>query len=363
MKTNHPLKRVLIMAGGTGGHVFPGLALAAYLRDQGVEVHWLGTQLGIEARLVPEAGFPLHVISIGGVRGKGIKTLLTAPVKLIKAIFEARKIIKNIDPQIVIGMGGFASGPGGIASFLTRRPLIIHEQNAKAGLTNKGLGWFAKVILEGFPSAFKPSSRVRMIGNPVRREIENIAAPADRSQTGDDRLHVLVLGGSLGAAALNQMVPKALALIPRERRPVVRHQAGDKHLDDAKKHYESCGIDVTLQPFIKDMAEAYRWADIVICRAGALTVAELCAAGLPAVLVPYPFAVDDHQTANAQFMVKAGAAQLIQQSELTESKLAVIVEEFIASKSKRLAMANAAYGLRKVKVVETIHQICEEILA
>lgn len=363
MKTKYPLKRVLIMAGGTGGHVFPGLALADYLRHHDIEVHWLGTKQGIEARLVPEAGFPLHVITISGLRGKGVKALLTAPIKLFKAIFEARKIMQTVDPQLVIGMGGFASGPGGIASFLMRRPLIIHEQNAKAGLTNKGLSWFAQAILEGFPGAFKASARVRMIGNPVRAEIEQIEAPSGRHHENDGRLHLLVLGGSLGAAALNHLVPKALALIPAERRPVVRHQAGDKHIDDAKKHYESCNIDVTLQPFIKDMAEAYRWADIVICRAGALTVAELCAAGLPAVLVPYPFAVDDHQTANAQFMVKAGAAQLIQQSELTESKLTAIVEEFIASKPKRLAMANAAYGLRKVKVVETIHQICEEILA
>ena len=361
MKDKKVLKRVLIMAGGTGGHVFPGLALARYLRENGVEVHWLGTRLGLESRLVPEANFPLHFIIIGGLRGKGIKPFLTAPIKIATAILQSRRIIKEINPDIVIGMGGFVSGPGGIASWLLRRPLIIHEQNAKAGLTNKLLSRIASKVLAGFPESFSPEANVVMTGNPVRTEIENLPPPRERLEPAHAPFRLLVLGGSLGAQAINDALPKAISKLTPEERPEILHQTGDKNFEATKKYYESIGIEATIKPFIKDMAEAYAWADMVLCRAGALTVAELCAVGLGAIFVPFPHAVDDHQTANANFMVKNRAALCVQQAELTESRLADIVREFAKSPERRLAMAEAAYQLRNAHVVERIFEICKEI--
>lgn len=356
-----PLKRVLIMAGGTGGHVFPGLALADYLREQGVEVHWLGTAQGIEAKLVPEAKYPLHLVQITGLRGKGVLAKLLAPVKVVKAMMASIAIIKSVNPDVVVGMGGFVSGPGGVAAWLTGRPLVIHEQNAIAGFTNKLLSLFAKRVLMGFPNAFAPSSRNLAVGNPVRVAIENIPAPAVRFAEQHEPLRLLVLGGSLGAMAINQVVPEAMASFADSERPIVVHQTGDKHFAEVKKIYESKGVEVTLSPFVKDMADVYSTADLVVCRAGALTVAELCAAGVGAIFVPFPFAVDDHQTANAKFMVDQGAALCIQQSDLTASRLADIVREFAHSKPKRVAMAEAAYQLRQVGVVKKIYAVCQEV--
>lgn len=355
------LQSVLIMAGGTGGHVFPGLSVANYLRDQGVNVHWLGTSQGLESRLVPGEGFPLHCIKIAGLRGKGVKPLLSAPFKVSSAVIQAKRIINQVNPDVVIGMGGFVSGPGGIASWLHGCPLIIHEQNAKAGLTNKILARFAKKVLEGFPATFKPGTKVVTIGNPVRAEIENVPPPQQRLNSNRSSFRLLILGGSLGAQALNEIVPRALAKLSVEERPEVLHQTGDKQLDIARNAYKSSGIQPKLIPFIKDMAEAYAWADMVLCRAGALTVAELCTVGLGAIFVPFPYAVDDHQTANADFMVKQHAALCIQQRELTESRLADIVRQFSQSPQRRLAMADAAYQLRNVNVVEKIFKICKEI--
>lgn len=355
------LKRVLIIAGGTGGHVFPGLALANYFREQGVEVHWMGTQAGIEARLVPEAKIPLHLVDIAGIRGKGIKPLLLAPIRITKAIFQSLSIISKVNPDIVIGMGGFVGGPGGVAAWLKRKPLVIHEQNAKPGTTNKILSKIATKVLMGFPETFKSNSNVINVGNPVRAEIENLPPPDVRLSTPHTPFRLLVLGGSLGAQALNEMVPKALGKMNLENRPEVMHQTGEKFFDTAKKCYESLGVQANLIPFVKDMAHAYAWADMVICRAGALTVAELCAVGLGAIFVPFPFAIDDHQTANANFMVKHDAALCIQQSELTESRLADIVGEFSRSPEKRLEMANAAFHLRQVNVAKTIYQLCKEM--
>lgn len=355
------LKRVLIMAGGTGGHVFPGLAVANCLREHGVDVHWLGTQQGLEARLIPEAAIPLHLITITGLRGKGIKPLLTAPLRVSIAIKQAWRIMRDVKPDVVIGMGGFVSGPGGIASWLAGRPLIIHEQNAKAGFTNKMLARFARYILEGFPAAFADSPNVLNVGNPVRPEIANLSPPQERLQPPRTRCRLLILGGSLGAQALNTVVPRALAEIAIQERPEVWHQTGDKHFEAAKKHYADLQVQAELQPFISDMAHAYAWADMVVCRAGALTVAELCAAGLGAIFVPFPHAVDDHQTANAAFMVENHAALCIQQSELTEAQLADIVRQYVKSPEKRLAMAQAAYQLRKVNVAEKIFELCEEV--
>jgi UDP-N-acetylglucosamine--N-acetylmuramyl-(pentapeptide) pyrophosphoryl-undecaprenol N-acetylglucosamine transferase len=355
------LKRILIMAGGTGGHVFPGLAAAHYFREQGIEVHWLGTSQGLEARIVPEAGIPLHFVTISGLRGKGIKPLLTAPFRILKAVRESLRIIRETKPDVVIGMGGFVSGPGGVASWLARRPLIIHEQNAKAGLTNKLLSRLAKRVLQGFPGAFAEGDKVVTIGNPVRVEIENLPAPEERLPVDRKPFRLLVLGGSLGANALNEMLPGALAAMPQDLRPEVWHQTGEKHFLETKNIYETNKIKVNLAPFVKDMAQAYSWADMVLCRAGALTVAELCAAGLGAIFIPYPHAVDDHQTANADYMVKHNAAMCIQQKDLTQARLVDIVEQFALSPVKRLQMAQAAYRLRHSHVTEKIFAICKEI--
>lgn len=353
------MKRVLIMAGGTGGHIFPGLAVADYFRQQGIEVSWIGTQSGLESRLVPEAGFPLHLINISGLRGKGWKPILTAPIKIMAAIWQARRVIKTINPDLVIGMGGFVSGPGGVATWLLRCPLIIHEQNAKAGLTNRWLSLFATRVLQGFPGAFKAQPKVVTTGNPVRAEI--IALPSPNERHPHSPLHLLVLGGSLGASALNEIVPRALAALPEQDRPLVYHQTGEKHFETAKKAYQVNGLEANLHPFIKDMDQAYSWADVVLCRAGALTVAELCAAGLGAILVPFPHAVDDHQTANADYMAKKQAAILIQQSALTSDGLADILSAFSKSPEKCQAMAMAAYALRQEHVVNKIFQISKEI--
>lgn len=359
--TTKTLKRVLILAGGTGGHVFPGLALARYFRDQGVEVHWLGTPLGIESRLVKEAGIPLHLITISGLRGKGLKTLLMAPFKISAALFQSMRIIHKLKPDVVIGMGGFVSGPGGMASWLMARPLIIHEQNAKAGFTNKILSYLSKRVLAGFPNTFPNHPRTIVTGNPVRTEIIHLAAPRERLKSEERPLRLLVLGGSLGAQAINEVVPEALAAFTVEERPEVLHQTGEKLFDATKKYYESMGITANIKPFIEDMAFAYASADVVLCRAGASTIAELCAVGLGAVLVPYPYAVDDHQTANAQFMVNNKAGLCIQQTELNKDCLIELLKQFSASRKVCLEMAQAAYELRQVKVVEKIFTICEEV--
>ncbi|HEX4045515.1 MAG TPA: undecaprenyldiphospho-muramoylpentapeptide beta-N-acetylglucosaminyltransferase [Gammaproteobacteria bacterium] len=353
------LQRVLIMAGGTGGHVFPGLALARYLREQQIDVQWLGTQKGLEARVIPAASIPLHTITISGLRGKGLKPLLLAPFNLLKALQQARRIIKTVKPDVVVGLGGFVSGPGGLASWLMGYPLIIHEQNARAGLTNKLLARFARKVLTGFPSDFKASVKAITVGNPVRPEIENLPRKPTTNQTG--AFHLLVLGGSLGAQALNEIVPRMSAALPASERPVILHQTGDKFFSATQALYTSLGVQAKLVPFIEDMAQAYQWADMVLCRAGALTVAELCAAGIGAIFVPYPYAVDDHQTANADFMVKQQAALCIQQSHLTVERLAAIIKQFTQAPAQRLAMAEAAYQLRKVDVAKRIYQFCEEV--
>lgn len=357
---NH-LKRVLIMAGGTGGHVFPGLALAKYLRDKGVEVHWLGTRQGLEARLVPQAQIPLHLISIGGVRGKNLKTLLLAPFRIMKALVQSLNILFRLKPNVVIGMGGFVSGPGGVASWLLGCPLVIHEQNAKAGLTNQWLKHFSKKVLTGFPEVFSLRTQAAAVGNPVRAEIANLPPPRERLGKTAKKLKLLVFGGSLGAQAINQIVPSVIKNFAENERPEIYHQTGDKLYEETCRAYRDAGVQAKLVPFIADMHEAYAWADLVLCRAGALTVAELCAAGLGSILVPYPHAVDDHQTANASHLVKQGAAILIQQRDLTEAGLSKVLQDLQAAPEKCLAMAEAAYALRKVNVPEKIFAIFETL--
>jgi UDP-N-acetylglucosamine--N-acetylmuramyl-(pentapeptide) pyrophosphoryl-undecaprenol N-acetylglucosamine transferase len=357
------LTRVLIMAGGTGGHVFPGLAVAKYLNSLGVEVRWLGTQKGLEARLVPEAGIPIHFISISGFHGKSLKNKLFLPFKLVIALIQSIKIIHSFNPDRVIGMGGFVSGPGGIASWLLRKKLMIHEQNAKPGSTNLLLAKIATQVLEAFPHTFLnlDKTKILTVGNPVREEIMALPSPDNRIDSSDRPRHLLVLGGSLGAQAINELLPKALAQLPEKTRPKVLHQTGEKHLTETIKSYEAEGIIAEIVPFIVEMNKAYAWADVVLCRAGALTIAELCAAGLGAILVPFPYAAGDHQTANANFMVQNGAALLVQQAELTEYLLADILKMLCNSIEKCKAMAKAAYALRQADATKNIVAICQEM--
>ena len=361
--TTSPLRRALIMAGGTGGHVIPALSLAKGLAAQGVNIEWLGSPRGIENRLVPEAGIFLHRIDIAGLRGNGAAGWLAAPWRLARAVIQARRVIKSFDPQLVVGLGGFASGPGGLAAWLSRRPLIIHEQNAMAGMTNQVLARLAARVYSAFPGAFKKAGKEHeaiIIGNPVRGEI---AALGERPRLPNDmqgrRLRVLVVGGSLGAMAFNQRLPDAFALLPEAARPEIRHQAGRDREIAARENYAAAAVEARVSAFIDDMAEAYDWADLVICRAGALTVAELSAAAKPAVLIPFPHAVDDHQTLNARHLVDAGAARLIPQNTLSAASLAetlnvVLDPELLAT------MARAARACAHLDAVERLVAGCME---
>ncbi|WP_136248569.1 undecaprenyldiphospho-muramoylpentapeptide beta-N-acetylglucosaminyltransferase [Halomonas borealis] len=314
-------RRALIMAGGTGGHVIPALSLARALQARGVEVEWLGSPRGIENRLVPEAGLTLHRIAVSGLRGNGLSGWLLAPWRLLRAVREAGRVIRDVDPQLVVGLGGFASGPGGLAAWLGRRTLVIHEQNAVAGLTNRVLARLARRVYAAFPQAFP--GRGEVVGNPVRADIAALGeAPRSAETLGARPLRLLVVGGSLGALALNRDLPAALARLPEAERPEVRHQAGRDKDASTREGYAEQGVTAEVSAFIDDMAEAYEWADLVVCRAGALTVAELAAAAKPALFVPFPHAVDDHQTANAAALVAQGAAALMPQSEMTAATLA-----------------------------------------
>ncbi|NWN82330.1 MAG: undecaprenyldiphospho-muramoylpentapeptide beta-N-acetylglucosaminyltransferase [Halomonas sp.] len=314
-------RRALIMAGGTGGHVIPALSLARGLQARGVEVAWLGSPRGIENRLVPEAGIPLHRIAVAGLRGNGAAGWALAPFKLVRAVWQAWRVIRTFDPQLVVGLGGFASGPGGLAAWLARRPLVIHEQNAVAGLTNRALARLAMRVYAAFPQAFQ--GRGEVVGNPVREEIASLGeTPRGEGEMAGRSLRLLVVGGSLGAQALNEGLPLALARLPEGQRPAVWHQAGRDKDAATREAYAAQGIKAEVAAFIGDMAGAYAWADLVVCRAGALTVAELAAGAKPALFVPFPHAVDDHQTANARALVAEGAAQLLPQSGLSAATLA-----------------------------------------
>lgn len=358
-------KTVLVMAGGTGGHIFPALAVARELQARGCQVRWLGTPKGLESEIVPQAGFPIDYISIGGLRGKGMATLLLAPFRLVQAMWQAAGVIRRHRPEVVLGVGGFATGPGGAMSWLMGKPLVIHEQNAVAGLTNRLLAPLAKVVCEAFPGTFKGRARVVCTGNPVRAEIAAITEPSQRFETRRGQpLRLLVLGGSLGALALNQNVPLALAQLSGDARPVVRHQAGKRTVDAARAAYAEAGVEAEVSEFIADMAEAYAWADLVICRAGALTVCELAAAGVGAVLVPYPHAVDDHQTRNAHYLCDSGAGVLLPQSQLTPEALLEMINRLGHGEQARetlLTMANAARALAMPQATTRVADICLEV--
>ncbi len=351
---------VLIMAGGTGGHIFPGLAVAETLRAQGVPVAWLGAVGGMEAKVVPAHGIELHSIRVGGLRGKGWKTRLAAPLMLLRALLASLAVLRRLNPRSVLSMGGYVAGPGGLAARLLRRPLLVHEQNRVAGFTNRKLAVHAQRVLAGFADALP---KAEWVGNPVRAAIAALAPPAQRFGGHAARAHLLVLGGSLGARALNLALPQALALLPAERRPEVLHQCGNRGLDEAREAYAEAGVKAQVVPFIEDMAGTYGWADLAVCRAGALTLAELTAAGLGAVLVPFPHAVDDHQTRNAEALVAAGAAEHIQERDLNVEQLAQRLDVLLADRARLLAMAEAARALAKPDAAVAIARACLEVAA
>jgi len=333
---------ILIMAGGTGGHVFPALAVARALRERNEPVVWLGTELGIEARLVPAEGIELERVRVKGLRRRGLGAWLMGPLQIMLAVVEALRILRRRRPKLVLGMGGYTAGPGGLASWLLRIPLVIHEQNAVAGLTNRLLANFAREVLEAFPGSFSASIKTRVTGNPVRHDIAMLPAPELRLRGRSGPLRLLVLGGSQGAQALNAVVGPAVALLPEAERPEIRHQTGENTYGVAEVAYRRAGVQAHLQTFIADMAEAYGWADLVIARSGALTIAELAAAGVGAILVPYPAAVDDHQTRNAAYLVNAGAATLIPQDELDAERLAAELQRHIGDPGLVLKQAQLA---------------------
>lgn len=346
-------KRLLIMAAGTGGHVYPALATAQIMQQQGWQVEWLGTGRGIESRLVPAAGITLHCIDIVGLRGKGRLSLLAAPWRLVKSFVQAFRLLGKYQPHCVLGMGGFVAGPGGLASWVKRIPLVLHEQNAIPGLTNRLLRPIATRTLQAFEGSFATADATT-VGNPLR---SNIGA----EKTSHQGLHILVVGGSLGALALNQVVPQALALLPATDRAKVWHQTGPKHFSATQQGYNELQVEARVDAYIDDMAQAYAWADLVICRAGALTVSELAGAGIPSILVPYPHAVDDHQTANANILQRAGAAVVMQQAQLSAVTLSQMITQLQSDTTQLNTMAQAALTCAQPNAGKQVAQYCMEI--
>lgn len=360
-------KRLLIMAGGTGGHIFPGIAVAKVLQSEGWEIHWLGTAARMEAQLVPKAGYDISFIDVAGVRGNGILRLLMAPFHIIKAILQALSVIRTFKPNVVLGMGGFAAGPGGVAAWLLNVPVVIHEQNAVPGVTNKILSRIAKRLLVGFKQAFSGNNKAKWVGNPVRKEFGQVA----EAKTEQGQLHLLVVGGSLGAQCLNEYVPAALKVLQSEsinpspnQGMVVHHQCGKGHQDNVTESYQKKVADTCewqVMEFIDDMVSAYQWADIIICRAGALTVAEVAAAGRCAIFVPLPHAVDDHQTLNARSLVDNEAGFLLPQTELQAGKLPNMLQALIATPEQVVDIARKAKSLAKTDASEQVAKVCMEL--
>lgn len=347
MTTRSPL--VMVMAGGTGGHIFPGLAVAQALMARGARVRWLGADGGMETRLVPQQGIAIDTIAVKGLRGKGMVALLGAPLRILRAVRDAARVLRQQRPDAVISFGGYAAGPGGIAARLAGIPLLVHEQNRAAGMTNKTLAKVARKVLVGFPQTFAKEVHV---GNPVRAQITQVAPPEQRDFDHAGPLRLLVLGGSQGARALNNAVPQAVAALGA---PVeIVHQAGEKLLDEARAAYANAGVSAQVEPFIADMAAAYAWADLVVCRAGALTLAELCAVGVGSVLVPFPQAVDDHQTRNAEYLVERDAAVLLPQRDDLALRLQTVLAELSADAGKRVSMARAARALARSDAAERV---------
>ncbi len=347
---------IMIMAGGTGGHVFPALVVADYLHSKEIPLLWLGTKKGLEARVVPEAGHRLLTLTISGVRGKGFFKLLLAPLKILFAVLQAIKIMISYRPAAVLGMGGFASGPGGIAAWLMRIPVVIHEQNAIAGMTNRYLAKIATRVFTAFPNTFNHRNE-QYVGNPVRASIVNLKKQAKTN----DQIRILIVGGSLGASSLNKIVPSTLSQIVAKGGGELNiwHQTGQNGFEQTEEQYKELGVKARVEPFLDNIDQAYGWADFVICRSGALTVSELAAAGLPSILVPYPYAVDDHQTANAAYLVDASAALVIQDSDLSEDKLGLIINNWITDKEKLVEMSSNA---KKMAMTGATEQVANALL-
>ena len=351
------MPKILVMAGGTGGHVFPALAVAQQLQHEGWQAQWLGTKHGIEARLVPEAGIKLNCLSIKGLRGKSKWSLIFAPFILLYAIGQAMAVISKVKPDVVLGLGGFASGPGGIAAKLMGKPLVIHEQNAIAGMTNRYLAKVANVVLQAFDGALPKG---KTVGNPVRDSLCQLTqAPQINEKT---QQHILVLGGSLGALAINQAMPEALRLlIDQGESLLVKHQCGVKHLEQSRRFYEQHAVAAEVVSFIDDMNAAYQWADVIVCRAGALTVSEIAMAGKAALFIPFPFAVDDHQTKNALWLVEQGAGQIMAQPDVTAQSLASSIKQML-NPEQQVAYAKAAWAQRRPDATEQVAQACKKIV-
>lgn len=330
--------KIMIMAGGTGGHVYPALAVAQELKSRGHDICWMGAPDSFESRVVPAAGFPLEPIRVSGLRGKGVLTLLMAPLRVLRAMAQAWGAFSRRAPDAVLGMGGFAAGPGGLVARLRGLPLVIHEQNAAAGLTNRALAVITSRVLEAFPHTFRNAIAV---GNPVRAAIRAVPEPSARFAGRSGAACLLVVGGSQGAKALNERMAAAIALLPREQQPLIRHQGG-RTAEVARAAYAHARVLASVEPFIEDMAEALRWADLVVCRAGASTIAELAAAGCASVLVPFPAAVDDHQTRNASYLVRANAAELLAEKDFTAERMAALLRPLLWNRTRLLAMAQAA---------------------
>ena len=349
-------KTALVMAGGTGGHIFPGLAVAEELRARGWRVHWLGAPGSMEERLVPPQGFPLETIDFSGVRGKGLLTLALLPLRLLRAFAQAWAVVRRVRPDVVIGLGGYISFPGGMMATLAGKPLILHEQNSVAGMANKVLANVASRVFCAFPNALPGA---QWVGNPLRQAFLQQPPPAERFAGRSGPLRILVVGGSLGAKALNDTVPQALALIPPEQRPQVRHQSGAKQMQALQASYAAAGVQAELTPFIDDTASAYAQADLVICRAGASTVTELAAVGAAAIYVPFPHAVDDHQTTNARFVVDAGGGWVVQQTALSPEKLAHMIQNM--QRSTLLETAQKAKMMQKTEATAAVVAACQEL--
>lgn len=349
---------IMIMAGGTGGHVFPALSLARLLQAQGFEIIWLGTRAGIEARLVPAAGIAVEWIDIGGLRGKSVMTLITAPLRLTRALLQAVAAVRRHQPRVVVGLGGYVTGPGGLAAWLMRRPLVIHEQNAVAGFTNRVLARLASRVLEAFAGSFGESALASEVGNPVRNDFFEIAAPKVRYDAHVGPLRLLVVGGSQGAARLNAIVPEAVAMVLGKFDMSIRHQTGARMFEATREAYAAHGVTATVSPFIDDIAAAYAMADLVICRAGALTVSEIAAAGVAAIFVPFPAAVDDHQTLNARFLVERDAAVLIPERELTAERLAAEIVRLASDRNLLVTMAERARELARPDATRKLADAC-----
>lgn len=359
-------KRIVIMAGGTGGHIFPALAVAQFLQNQGWKVSWLGTKAGLESRIIPENGIEIDWLSVSGVRGKGIFSKVGAVFKLAKSCAEARKILKQRNPDIVLGMGGFVAAPGGLMAKFLGIPLIIHEQNRVVGTTNRLLAKIATKVLQGFPNSFPEKFNAVCTGNPLRENLKNFPSiPPQREDLEEphimrrrkdfqiEDLHILIVGGSQGAKVLNENVPQAISLLKSAAQ--IHHQTGTAMQNEVAEAYKKLNLNVDVTAFIDDMAAAYSWADLVVCRAGAMTVSEVAAMGIPAIFVPLPTAIDDHQTANATYLTDAGAAILLKQKELTASSLAKQIENLCENLSERRVIAQTfAY----LNATETVANVC-----